>query len=131
VCGEEADVNRDSVQVWLDNYIDAWRTYDPAKIGDLFSEDALYFFSPFDDPVRGRDAIVANWLEEPDAPNSWEASYSAVAVEGTVAVANGRTYYLNPDGSTAREFDNIFIIEFDADARCNRFREWFMERRNA
>jgi ketosteroid isomerase-like protein len=131
LCGEEADVNRDSVQVWLDNYIDAWRTYDPAKIGDLFSEDALYFFSPFDDPVRGRDAIVANWLEEPDAPNSWEASYSAVAVEGTVAVANGRTYYLNPDGSTAREFDNIFIIEFDADARCNRFREWFMERRNA
>lgn len=124
-------MNRDSVQVWLDNYIDAWRTYDPAKIGDLFSEDALYFFSPFDDPVRGRDAIVANWLEEPDAPNSWEASYSAVAVEGTVAVANGRTYYLNPDGSTAREFDNIFIIEFDADARCNRFREWFMERRNA
>jgi ketosteroid isomerase-like protein len=131
LCGEEADVNRDSVQVWLDNYIDAWRTYDPAKIGDLFSEDALYFFSPFDDPVRGRDAIVANWLEEPDAPNSWEASYSAVAVEGTVAVANGRTYYLNPDGSTARELDNIFIIEFDADARCNRFREWFMERRNA
>lgn len=124
-------MNRDSVQVWLDNYIDAWRTYDPAKIGDLFSEDALYFFSPFDDPVRGRDAIVANWLEEPDAPNSWEASYSAVAVEGTVAVANGRTYYLNPDGSTARELDNIFIIEFDADARCNRFREWFMERRNA
>jgi ketosteroid isomerase-like protein len=124
---EEALVHRDSVQVWLDNYVDAWRTYDAARIADLFSEDALYFFSPFGDPVRGRAAIVANWLEEPDAPNSWEASYSVVAVEGNVAVANGRTRYLRPDGSVEREFDNIFILEFDGDARCNRFREWYME----
>lgn len=123
-------MNRDSVQVWLNNYVDAWRTYDAARIGDLFSEDALYFFSPFDDPVRGRDAIAANWLESPDAPDSWEASYSVVAVEGNVAVANGRTRYLRPEGSVEREFDNIFIVEFDADARCNRFREWYMQPRN-
>ena len=42
----------------------------PAKIGDLFSEDALYFYSPFDElnPLRGREAIVADWLEGPDPP---------------------------------------------------------------
>jgi ketosteroid isomerase-like protein len=121
-------VNRNAVQAWLDNYVDAWRTYDAAKIGELFSDDALYFFSPFDDPVRGSEAIVTNWLEEPDAPNSWEANYTAVAVEGNVAVANGRTRYLRPDGAVEREFDNIFILEFDAAGRCNRFREWYMER---
>ena len=53
-------MDRESMQVWLDNYVEAWRTYEPAKIGNLFSEDALYFYSPFDDPLRGREAIVAD-----------------------------------------------------------------------
>src|SRR6266487_5971464 len=89
-------MNRQSVQAWLDNYVEAWRTYDASQIGDLFSEDALYFYSPFDehDPVRGRAAIVANWLEAPDASDSWKARYVPVAVEGTVAVAQGRTRYI-------------------------------------
>ena len=50
-------MNRESLQVWLNKYVDAWRTYDPEQIADLFSEDALYFYSPFDEhvPVRGRN----------------------------------------------------------------------------
>ena len=121
-------MDRQSVQTWLDNYIEAWRTYDPSKIGDLFSEEALYFYNPFDehDPVRGRAAIVANWLEAPDAANSWEAHYEPVAVEGTVAVANGRTRYVRPDGTPEREFDNIFVLHFDDTGRCTRFTEWYM-----
>jgi hypothetical protein len=126
-------MNRQSVQIWLDNYVDAWRTYDEAKIGDLFSEDALYFFSPFDDndPVRGRAAIVANWLEAPDDPQLWEARYEPVAVEGNVAVANGRTRYLLPDDTLEREFDNIFVLHFDNAGRCTRFTEWYMQPRGA
>ncbi len=125
-------MNRESVQVWLDNYVEAWRTYDAQQIGDLFSEDALYFYSPFDehDPVRGRAAIVSNWLEEPDAANSWEARYVPVAVEGNVAVAQGRTRYLGPDGTLTREFDNIFVLHFDEAGRCTLFTEWYMEPRN-
>jgi ketosteroid isomerase-like protein len=126
-------MNRESVQAWLDNYVRAWRTYDAHKIGDLFSEDALYFYSPFDEhnPVRGRAAIVANWLEGPDAPNSWEAHYVPVAVEGNVGVAHGRTRYLRPDGTLEREFDNIFVLHFDDAGRCTRFTEWYMQPRSS
>ena len=61
-------INRESLQIWLDKYVEAGRTYEPAQIGNLFSEDAFYFYNPFDEqnPVRGRDAIVSAWLEEPD-----------------------------------------------------------------
>jgi hypothetical protein len=128
---KEWKMNHETVQSWLDNYVEAWRTYDPAKIGDLFSEDALYFYSPFDehDPVRGRAAIVANWLGAPDAPHSWEAHYRPVVVEGTVAVANGRTRYFLPDGTRDKQFDNIFILHFDTAGRCTRFTEWYMQPR--
>src|SRR6187402_2334568 len=81
-------MNRESVQAWLDKYVQAWRTYDPAQIGDLFSEDALYFYSPFDEQnhLRGREAIVSDWLREPDTLGSWEAHYAPIAVEGNVGV---------------------------------------------
>jgi hypothetical protein len=126
-------MNRESVQVWLNKYVEAWRTYDPEQIADLFSEDALYFYSPFDEhvPVRGRDAIVADWRKEPDAADSWEARYIPVAVEGNVGVAQGRTRYFNSDGTIKREFDNIFVLHFDEAGRCARFTEWFMQPRTA
>jgi hypothetical protein len=122
-------MNRESVQAWLDKYVEAWRTYDASKIGVLFAEDALYFYNPFDEqtPVRGREAIVANWLKERDDPNLWEASYAPVAVEGNVGVAQGRTRYLRSDRTVDREFANIFVLKFDDAGRCTRFTEYFME----
>lgn len=126
-------MDRESVQVWLDKYIEAWRTYDPAQIGDLFSEDAIYLYSPFDehDPLRGREAIVADWRKEPNPVGSWEARYGPVAVEGDVAVAQGRTRYFASDGSIEREFANIFVLHFDEAGRCTRFTEWYMQPRAA
>ena len=124
-------MNRESLQIWLDKYVEAWQTYEPAQIGNLFSEDALYFYSPFDEhnPVRGRDAIVSAWLEEPDAVGSWEARYVPVAVEGNVGVAQGRTRYRQADGTVEREFDNIFVLHFDKTGRCTSFTEWYMQPR--
>jgi ketosteroid isomerase-like protein len=124
-------MDRESVQAWLDKYIEAWRTYDPGQIGDLFSEDALYLYSPWDEPnpVRGRDEIVADWRKEMNAVGSWEARYVPVAVEGNVGVAQGRTRYFGSDGTVEREFDNIFVLHFDDAGRCARFTEWYMQPR--
>ena len=126
-------MNRETLQVWLDKYVDAWRTYDPAQIADLFSEDALYYYSPWDEqnPLRGREAIVADWLREPNPAGSWEAHYVPVAVEGNVGVAQGRTRYFKPDRTIEREFDNIFVMHFDDAGHCVRFTEWYMQPRSA
>ena len=64
-------MNHDDLQVWLDAYVGAWRSYDPASIGALFAEDATYAYHPYDEGdevVRGRQAIVADWLAERDEP---------------------------------------------------------------
>ena len=126
-------MKRESLQAWLDKYVEAWRTYDQAQIGDLFSEDALYLYSPFDEqhPLRGREAIVADWLKEPDATGSWEAHYEPIAIEGNVGVAQGRTRYFDPDGTIKREFANCFVMQFNDEGRCKHFTEWFMQPRNS
>lgn len=120
-------IDRASVQTWLDKYIEAWRTYDRQQIADLFCEDAVYHYNPFDEGDRGREAIIATWLDNPDSPESWHAEYYPIAVDGDVAVAHGRTQYFEDDRVTIRqEFDNIFVIRFDDDAKCAEFCEWYM-----
>ena len=110
-----------AVQAWLDAYVQAWRSYDPRAIGALFADDAEYRYHPWDEPVRGRDAIVASWTDEPDEPGSWEADYRAWAVDGSRAVATGQSSY---DGG-ARVYHNVFLLEFDDAGRCRRFTEVF------
>ena len=122
-------VDRDRVAAWLDAYVQAWKSYEPAAIEDLFSEDAAYWYGPFGEPERGRETIVASWLKDLDAPGTYDAHYEPIAIEGDVAVANGRSRYFAGDGSTlATEYDNVFVLRFDGDGRCTEFREWFMER---
>jgi hypothetical protein len=122
-------MDRNHFAVWLDAYVEAWRSNDPAMIARLFSENVRYFYGPYAEPVLGRDAIVASWLESPDDPNSWQAEYTPLAVDADVLVATGESVYFEPGGKTERtRYSNIFVCRFDPDGRCREFREWFMER---
>lgn len=122
-------IDHASITAWLNDYVAAWKSYDPAAIGALFSDDARYYYGPFDEPLVGRAAIVASWLEDPDEPGSYDAQYHPVAVDGVTAVCNGRSQYFAPGSKTVgAEFDNIFVMRFDADGRCAEFREWYMKR---
>ena len=121
-------MDRAAVRAWLDRYIRAWESNDAEVIAALFTKDATYSYGPFREDVNGRDAIVASWFDDPDEPGSWSAEYHPVVVEGDTAIANGRSRYLQPDGSPRAEYDNIFLIRLDDEDRCFEFREWYVER---
>jgi hypothetical protein len=119
-------LSRNDVQAWLDAYIAAWRSYEEAAIVRLFAPDATYAYKPYDEPLRGVDAIAADWLEDRDEPGSWEATYSPSLIDGQRAVATGETRYRN-----GTVFSNLFELEFDDDGRCSRFVEWYFEHPDA
>ncbi len=124
-------IDQGTVADWLNAYVEAWKSYDPQAIGNLFAADATYSYNPFDEePVRGRDAIVANWIENQDAPGSYDAHYEPIAVDGNIAVTNGRSRYFEADSKTLRKvFDNIVVLRFDDQGQCVDFREWYMQLR--
>ena len=129
-------MDKEAAQAWLDRYVAAWRSYDPDEIRALFSEDVAYRYHPYDDPVVGRDAVVASWLGESaagastrDEPGTYEAAYSPVAVDGDVVVATGRSSYRDvPGGPVLRVFENCFVMRFDGDGRCRDFTEYYIQR---
>ena len=126
-----------AAQEWLDRYIAAWESYDPDAIAGLFSEDVVYRYHPYDEPIVGRDAVVASWLgtaesdgaSTRDAPGTYDATYSPVAVDGEVVVATGTSTYREiPDGPVVRVYENCFMMRLDQAGRCREFTEYYMKR---
>src|ERR671914_661701 len=122
-------MNRTDIQAWLDRYVEAWRANERERIEELFTEDAVYGYRPWDSDehtVRGRDAIVASWLEEPDAPDSWDAKYEPYAVDGDRAVAVGWSRYAPEGSDPEKTYHNAYLLRFAPDGRCAEFHEFYM-----
>jgi hypothetical protein len=130
-------MDRVDVDEWLDAYVAAWKSYNREEIAALFGADVVYRYHPYDEPVRGRDAVVSSWLgeDEPegastrDPEGTYDATYRVVALDGDVAVATGTSTYLtSPGGPIDKVFDNCFVMRFDAAGRCREFTEWYIQR---
>ena len=103
----------------------AWKSNDPAAIGELFSEHANYRYYPGAKPMVGREAIVQGWLDEGDEPGSFDGSYTCWALDGDRAVATGTSTY---DAPERRIYENVFLLVFDEDDRCADFSEVYLRR---
>jgi ketosteroid isomerase-like protein len=130
-------VDRTDAQAWLDRYVAAWLSYDADDIASLFTEDVLYRYHPYDDPIVGLEAVVASWLGEAnsdgastrDAPGTYAAQYEPVAVDGEIVVATGTSSYRERlDGPIVRVYHNCFVMRFDAEGRCQEFTEYYIRR---
>ena len=109
--------------------MEAWRANEPGPIEALFTDDAVYRFRPYDDPertFRGNAAIVEAWLDDTDAPDSWEAEYEPYAVEDDRAVAVGFSRYRATDTEPERTYHNAYLLRFAPDGRCSEFSEFYM-----
>jgi len=124
-------IDRVTVQGWLDRYVHAWKKYDRAEIAALFNENVAYQFNPWDTPLHSRDAVVSAWLDPAthDDPQSFEAHYEPVIIEGDTAVVRGISTYYTDATHTAigRQFANLWIVRFDEAGACREFIEWFFE----
>jgi hypothetical protein len=130
-------MDRVAAQDWLDRYVAAWLSYEPNAIGALFSDDVTYRYHPYDEPIVGREAVVASWLGESDAdaastrdqPGTYDATYSPVAVDGDVVVATGTSTYRDaPGGAVTKVYENCFVMRFDDAGRCRDFTEYYLKR---
>ena len=123
-------MEREDVIRWLDQYVAAWKSYDPEAIGELFADDAVYRYRPEDEGIRGREAIVRSWhKDEAEERGDYDGAYEPYAVEGERAVAVGSSVYRDAEGTVHSIYDNCFLLRFGPDGRCAEFTEFFIERK--
>jgi ketosteroid isomerase-like protein len=105
---------------WVDGYVRAWNSNDPADIGALFTDDARYYTAPFREPWRGREQIVQGWLDRRDEPGDATFEWQPVLATGELAIVQGVTGYAD------ETYSNLWVIRLDPSGRCHEFTEWWM-----
>lgn len=108
---------------WMAGYLRAWRGNDADEIGALFTDDAVYLTAPDAEPRRGREAIVAGWLDDADAPGEWTFDWWVLHEGSDVAFVEGRTEY-----PAERDYLNLWVVRFADDGRATEFTEWYLAR---
>jgi hypothetical protein len=113
-------VGRESVESWVARYERAWRTAGTGPLGELFSEDASYRMSPYEEPVIGLEAIGELWERERQGPDEeFEMRHEIVATEGGTAVVR-----VEVDYGRGTSYRDLWIVRFAGDGRCRDFEEW-------
>jgi len=112
-------------RIWLDGYLAAWSSKDPADVRAIFTDEAEYWFRPDDpEPVRGIDAIIEAWLEP--EPTVAEPSLDVLIEDERLGIITGRVEY--PGHAS---YANMWEVHFAPDGRAEKFVEWFMTPRGA
>ena len=76
---------------WVAGYVAAWKSNDPDEVGALFTDDAVYLTAPDVEPRRGREAIVAGWLDDLDEPGTWTFDWEILHEHDDFVLVRGRT----------------------------------------
>jgi hypothetical protein len=112
-------MDRADVLRWVTKYEQAWREGDLAGVEQLFTDDAHYRPSPYEQSEVGHDAIKAFWLD--DAGEVFTVRAEPVAVEDCQAVVRVEVYYGDP---VRQEYRDLWVLRFAADGRVSDFEEW-------
>lgn len=109
---------------WVRRYRVAWESNDPQDIGSIFSAEAEYLTEPYAEPWRGRDEIVARWIEAKDEPGDTDFEFEVAVISGEYGIVRGTTGYKTPP---PRTYSNMWEVTLDETGRCSRFVEWWMK----
>jgi len=114
--------NRATVGSWLAGYEAAWRAPGTEGLARLFTSDATYLKSPYEQPITGLDAISRMWEEEREGPDeTFTLATHIVAVDGPTAVVRAEVRYGDP---LRQEYRDLWVIGLADDGRCTWFEEW-------
>jgi SnoaL-like domain len=115
-------IDRAVVGQWLASYEAAWRTPGTNGLAGLFTSNATYSQSPYEQPVTGLDAIKRMWEEEREGPDEvFTMTTDIVAVDDPAAVVRVEVVYGDPP---RQEYRDLWVIRFAGDGRATWFEEW-------
>ena len=124
-------MDRAQLAEWIAAYERAWRTPGTDVLAELFTEDASYSTSPYEEPHRGLDAIAEMWEEERIGPDeAFEMTSEVLAVEGDTGVARVTVDYKRATDAEGRlhrqqkEYLDLWVVRLEDSGLCSHFEEW-------
>lgn len=118
-------MDRDTFQSWLDSYGRAWTERDPEAAASLYASDGTYQVTPFQEPMRGRKAILEYWAEVARTQEGIQFGCQILAVSEDFGIARWWASFVRKPPGLPTKLDGIFLIVLDSNGRCVSLREWW------
>ena len=118
-------MDRDTFKSWLDSYGRAWMERNAEAAAALYASDGTYQITPFQEPLRGRQAIFDYWVEVARTQEGIEFDHEILAMNGECGIARWRASFVRVSPGLPTKLDGIFLIELDSNGRCTSLREWW------
>jgi hypothetical protein len=110
---------------WLEMYGKASQENDAQASADLFSLNARYYETPFDEPMIGRKAIYEYWNKGAQTLKDKESAFEILSVKDSLGIARWQSKFTVIESDKRFALDCLFVIEFNDDGLCQTFREWW------
>ena len=112
------------VDAWLERYRRAWEEADPEAAAALFTENAVYWSSPFREAHLGQDGIREYWARATGTQSDTAVRFGRPITQGNRTAVEWWTTMR--DEGTDITLPGILFLRFAADGRCEELREAWM-----
>lgn len=115
---------------WLDAYGSAWEGLDATAFSALFADDAVYWWGPFSEPLRGRREIEARVAAALARQTDVRFGYELLALtDDGRAVSRWWVSHGVQGVDEIEENEGVFVVTLDGRGHCIEFHEWWNSRR--
>jgi ketosteroid isomerase-like protein len=118
-------VTKASVERWLARYETSWEQRSPEQAAQLFTQNATYRETPFQDPFKGRAEIRKYWTDVTADQRMIDFKSDVIAVEGNVGVAHWSATFKTESSGDDVQLDGVFVLTFDSSGLVSSLREWW------
>ncbi len=109
------------VHTFIEAFIAAWPGRDAARLGPLFTEDAVYQNMPLD-AVRGREAIVATFAEFMEMGGAVDVDIIHMVADGPIVMTERVDYFVGDGGTISLPLMGIIEVR---DGAIAAWRDYF------
>ncbi len=112
-------------KTWLRGYGTAWETKDADAFAGAFEDGALYYWTPFDDPQKGREEIAAAFSDAVKNQQDIEFGARPLYVQAQLGAAHWSCAFTRITTGQRVHLDGIFVVQFGDAGKALSFREWW------
>jgi SnoaL-like domain len=112
-------------ETWLRDYGKAWETKDADAFSGGFEDAALYYWTPFDTPQKGRKEIANAFLDAAKNQQDIEFGARPLYVQAQLGAAHWSCAFTRIATGKRVHLDGIFVVQFADTGKALSFREWW------
>lgn len=119
------DLSEEKFEGWLREYGAAWQARDAKAFSSLFEDDALYYWTPFQDPKKGTSEVAGAFSDAVARQQDIDFGARVLYVTAQLGAAHWSCAFTRAGTGVRVHLDGIFVVQFGESGKALSFREWW------